>query len=143
MLKWCLVVDRLQQAGHQLRSTTCEQCPPAHAAAQPSLPHRLQAQLAAQRAEAEAAAARSLQFIDRVMADKEALAGRQESGWQGGGLKMVEFVSEATAMQNAVLSTCRTSHDAHTIFPLPQRAARSCLRRWVRPRRRRPARSKR
>lgn len=37
-----------------------------------------QAQLAAQRAEAEAVAARSLQFIDRVMADKEALAGAEE-----------------------------------------------------------------
>lgn len=75
----------LQHAGYGLlKSTTCEQCPPAHAAVQPLLPYQLQAQLVARRAEAEAAAARSLQFIDRVMADKEALAGGQESGWQGG-----------------------------------------------------------
>jgi len=35
----------------------------------------LQAALAAQKAEAEASASRSLQFIDRVMADKDVLSG--------------------------------------------------------------------
>lgn len=33
--------------------------------------------MASQKAEAEAAASRSLQFIDRVMADKDALSGKQ------------------------------------------------------------------
>ena len=40
----------------------------------------LQAQLAAHKAEAEASACRSMQFIERIMADKDALSGKPEGG---------------------------------------------------------------
>ena len=63
---------------------SCLKPPPPHSSAanQQTPPGvlPLQAQLAAHKAEAEASACRSMQFIDRIMAEKDALSGKSRQG---------------------------------------------------------------